>query len=218
VADWLAARVPAGTSIVASWQYAAMLYVDGGGAFRVHQVPLQRAIATGDPAAPLSAIASLDSWQDQPIPATPIGAISYVARGVPADLVALERMALEGALRETGTSLLVVVGAGPTQRSGKNYPFVGSALGSPEPMLAVDLGGGDWIRVFPVAPGVTYDSGVVSVDAAAAATLTTGDAAADRRTFEALGATRIRVWPAPIPDEVLARLQATGLPVDVGAG
>jgi 4-amino-4-deoxy-L-arabinose transferase-like glycosyltransferase len=213
VAEWLRSRVPPGGAVVSSWQYAAMLYVEADGAFGVHQVPLRRATATGDATSPLTAVATLDSWQDQPIPASPIGSIVYVARGIPVDLVALDRMELLATLRETRTPFLVAVGAGPDQRSGWNYPFVGAALGSPDVALEQLLGDGDWIRVFDVPAGVTYDSGVVSVDATAAVALLTGDAAADRATFAALGATQIRVWPPRIPDAVLAELRATGLPV-----
>jgi 4-amino-4-deoxy-L-arabinose transferase-like glycosyltransferase len=216
VATWLRDRVPGGGAIVSSWEYAAMLYVQADAAFRVDQVPLVRASATGDPAAPLTTLTTLGTWQDERLPAEPVGTVVYVARGVVGDWVTLERSALQQALAESGTAWLVVVGSGPAQRSGRNYPFVGQAIGSPDAALELDgdaADGGGWIRVFGVPAGVTYDSGIVSVDAAAAHLLTNGPPDVGRRAFEALGATEIHVWPPRIPAADLEQLKATGLPV-----
>ena len=214
-AAWLERRIPAGATIVASWQYAAMLYVDAGAAFRVRQVPLVRVAATDDPAQPLVRIATFDSWQDRRLPHDPTGPLVYLHRGVPGDWVALERSTLQAALDDTGSPVLVVVGGGPAQRSGENYPFVGSALGAGDPVLDLETGPA-WIRIFGLPPGATYQGGLVSLDPPSASQLMTGDPNADRQALDAIGATAVRIWPSTgLPAATLEQLRQAGQSVVV---
>ncbi len=216
LAAWLDHRLPDRGHVMMSWQYAAMAYVRGHGAFVVRQVPLGRANWTGDPARPLIRTATFGGWEDERVPEAVVGPLIYVSDARPTDLpVVLERSALATRIVELESQIVIVVDGGPVERSGGNYPAIGRALGAGAPELSLATGNAT-IEAYAVPADARYASTEVSLDPRAATRLMAGDAGADIAALDAIGAVSVRIWPGQGLDAtVLADLQATGRPVVV---
>jgi 4-amino-4-deoxy-L-arabinose transferase-like glycosyltransferase len=217
LAGWLAARTSPGETVIASWQYAAMLFVRGNGQFDVAQVPLSRTVTSALATDPLVRVATMDSWQDRSTTRAPVGAVVY-ASDFPQEgtVVVLEEARLQEILVTTRARWMVIASAGPTYRSGANYPDLGGRLGGQVARTAHDATG--WISIQTVPPSAALAVHELTISPAVGSWVVGNGDAIARQRLDALSSGAIRVWPVrSLQPSLLASLASTGRIVAPGS-